>query len=246
MEPVQNSGGTFTPPEGYFQGVRAICDEYGVLLVADEVICGFGRLGYWFALRALRHPPRRGHVRQGHRLGARAARRRAHDRPGRIRVPRGHEHVHPRDHLRRPPGRDGGRAQEPRGDGARATCSETCAATSRTSRRMLERLGDKPIVGDVRGAGYFMSIELVRDKETKQTFSDEESERLLRGFLSPRLFELGPDLPRRRPRRPGDPALAAADRHPRGARLHPRRARHGAGRGLDRDDPLGSREAVTT
>ena len=48
MEPVQNSGGTFTPPEGYFQGVRAICDEYGILLVADEVICGFGRLGYWF------------------------------------------------------------------------------------------------------------------------------------------------------------------------------------------------------
>ena len=45
MEPVQNSGGTFTPPEGYFQGVRAICDEYGILLVADEVICGFGRLG---------------------------------------------------------------------------------------------------------------------------------------------------------------------------------------------------------
>src|SRR5437763_9493949 len=48
MEPVQNAGGTFTPPEGYFQGVRAICDEYGVLLVADEVICGFGRLGAWF------------------------------------------------------------------------------------------------------------------------------------------------------------------------------------------------------
>jgi adenosylmethionine-8-amino-7-oxononanoate aminotransferase len=46
-------------------------------------------------------------------------------------------------------------------------------------------------VGDVRGAGYFMSIELVRDKETKQTFSDDESERLLRGFLSPRMFELG-------------------------------------------------------
>src|SRR5437660_10165354 len=48
MEPVQNAGGTFTPPEGYFQGVRALCDEYGVLLVADEVVCGFGRLGAWF------------------------------------------------------------------------------------------------------------------------------------------------------------------------------------------------------
>ena len=48
IEPVQNSGGTFTPPEGYCRGVREICDEYGILLVADEVICGFGRLGYWF------------------------------------------------------------------------------------------------------------------------------------------------------------------------------------------------------
>jgi hypothetical protein len=45
----------------------------------------------------------------------------------------------------------------------------------------------------------------------------------------------GADLPCRRPRRPGDPAIAAADRDPRGARLHPRRAGHGAGRGLGRD-----------
>src|SRR5690349_4509731 len=48
MEPVQNAGGAFTPPEGYWQGVRAICDEYGILLCADEVITGFGRLGEWF------------------------------------------------------------------------------------------------------------------------------------------------------------------------------------------------------
>src|SRR5207237_1313207 len=49
MEPVQNSGGAFTPPAGYFQGVRAICDRYGILLAADEVITGFGRIGAWFA-----------------------------------------------------------------------------------------------------------------------------------------------------------------------------------------------------
>jgi adenosylmethionine-8-amino-7-oxononanoate aminotransferase len=48
MEPVQNSGGAYTPPAGYFEGVRAICDEHGILLCADEVICGFGRLGHWF------------------------------------------------------------------------------------------------------------------------------------------------------------------------------------------------------
>src|SRR6201999_4379490 len=52
MEPVQNAGGCFPPPPGYFQRVREICDKYGVLLVSDEVICAFGRLGEWFgALR---------------------------------------------------------------------------------------------------------------------------------------------------------------------------------------------------
>ncbi len=48
IEPLQNAGGSFTPPAGYTQGLREICDKYGVLLVADEVICGFGRLGEWF------------------------------------------------------------------------------------------------------------------------------------------------------------------------------------------------------
>src|SRR2546422_2473496 len=48
LEPVQNSGGCFPPPDGYFQTVREICDRYGVLLVSDEVICAFGRLGEWF------------------------------------------------------------------------------------------------------------------------------------------------------------------------------------------------------
>src|SRR5438132_6660713 len=49
MEPVQNAGGAFTPPAGYFQRVREICDRHGILLCADEVITGFGRIGYWFA-----------------------------------------------------------------------------------------------------------------------------------------------------------------------------------------------------
>ena len=48
MEPVQNAGGSFTPPAGYWKGVREICTEYDILLSADEVITGFGRLGYWF------------------------------------------------------------------------------------------------------------------------------------------------------------------------------------------------------
>ena len=60
----------------------------------------------------------------------------------------------------------------------------------------------------MRGEGFFYGIELVKDKATRETFDDDESERLLRGFLSGALFEAGPVLPRRRPRRPGHPARA--------------------------------------
>ena len=58
-------------------------------------------------------------------------------------------------------------------------------------RSTLDQLLDLPIVGDVRGTGYFYAVELVKDKETRETFNDEECETLLRGFLSPRLFEKG-------------------------------------------------------
>ena len=85
-------------------------------------------------------------------------------------------------------------------------------------RGMLEGLRDLPIVGDVRGAGFFQAIELVKDKETKEGFNDEESERLLRGFLSGRAVQPRADLPRRRSRRPGDPARAAAGRRHRAVR----------------------------
>ena len=58
-------------------------------------------------------------------------------------------------------------------------------------RATLAQLLDLPIVGDLRGTGYFYALELVKDKETRETFTDEECESLLRGFLSPQLFEKG-------------------------------------------------------
>ncbi len=85
-------------------------------------------------------------------------------------------------------------------------------------RATLEKLYDLPIVGDVRGEGFFYGIELVKDKATKETFNDEESERLLRGFLTPRAVGGRPVLPRRRPRRPSGAARAAADQRPEGVR----------------------------
>ena len=57
LEPVQNSGGCFVPPVGYFQRVREICDTHGVLLVSDEVICGFGRLGHMFGADRFGYQP---------------------------------------------------------------------------------------------------------------------------------------------------------------------------------------------
>ena len=57
MEPVQNAGGCFTPPPGYFQRIREICDEYDVLMVSDEVICSWGRLGTWFGAERYDYQP---------------------------------------------------------------------------------------------------------------------------------------------------------------------------------------------
>ncbi|HEY8792857.1 MAG TPA: aminotransferase class III-fold pyridoxal phosphate-dependent enzyme, partial [Gaiellaceae bacterium] len=65
------------------------------------------------------------------------------------------------------------------------------AETQDTFRQTLEQLLDLPIVGDVRGTGFFYAVELVKDKDTRESFNQEECETLLRGFLSPRLFERG-------------------------------------------------------
>jgi adenosylmethionine-8-amino-7-oxononanoate aminotransferase len=73
----------------------------------------------------------------------------------------------------------------------RERLNEHVAANSPAFRATLEKLLDLPIVGDVRGDGFFFGIELVKDKATKETFDDDESERLLRGFLSKALFEAG-------------------------------------------------------
>ena len=190
MEPVQNSGGTFTPPEGYFQGVRAICDEYGVLLVADEVITGFGRLGYWFGSE--RYDIRPDVVTFAKGVGS------AH-------VPLGGVLMSDRIASAFLAGTNmfthgityGGHpvstavALKNLEVMAREDVLQNVLRNESYLAAKLDSLREKPIVGDVRGAGYFMSIELVRDRDTKQTFSDDESERLLRGFLSPRMFELG-------------------------------------------------------
>ena len=213
LEPVQNSGGCFPPPPGYFARVREICDQYGVLLVSDEVICAFGRLGYYFGSQRYGYQPDIITFAKGVTSGY---------------SPLGGMMVS--DALMEPFGGGdaaGGGYQSPRhaghpeGGGPIGTATflhgvtfaghpvsaavalanldvfekEDLLGNVRANeagfRATLEKLTDLPIVGDVRGDGYFYGIELVKDKATRETFTGEESERLLRGYLSHALFDAG-------------------------------------------------------
>jgi len=190
LEPVQNSGGCFPPPPGYFQRVREICDKYGVLMVSDEVICGFGRLGHIFGCDRYGYTPDIITFAKGVTSGY---------------SPLGGMMVS--DRLMEPYVRDENTflhgitfAGHP------VSCAvalanldvfekEDLLGNVRTHeaafRATLEKLYDLPIVGDIRGDGYFYGIEMVKDKTTRETFNDDESERLLRGFLSHALFDAG-------------------------------------------------------
>jgi len=190
MEPVQNAGGAFTPPAGYFAGVREVCDRHGILLCADEVITAFGRLGHWFGSE------------------------RYDIRPDLVTCAKGLSSAYAS--IGAVVARDA--VMEPFLDGAQTFTHGITfgghpvqAAIALKNLEIMQREGivdhvreheeqfrstlaqllDLPIVGDLRGAGFFYALELVKDKETRAGFSEEESETLLRGFLSPRLFERG-------------------------------------------------------
>ncbi|MGQ0803179.1 MAG: aspartate aminotransferase family protein [Actinomycetota bacterium] len=190
LEPVQNAGGCFVPPEGYFGRVREICDRYGVLLVSDEVICAFGRLGHMFGCERYDYLPDMITVAKGLTSGY---------------SPLGA--VIARDFLAEP------FLAEKQSflhgitfGGHPVSCAVALANLElfdeeqilehvRTHepelRDRLESLRDVPLVGDVRGAGYFQALELVKDADTQERFSREETEELLRGFLASRLYEAG-------------------------------------------------------
>jgi adenosylmethionine-8-amino-7-oxononanoate aminotransferase len=190
MEPVQNSGGAFTPPLGYWQGVRAICDRYGILLCADEVITGFGRLGEWFGSATYDIRPdlvtsAKGLSSAYASIGAviatdevmepflQASSMYSHGitfggHPVQCAIALQNIEIMKREQI-----------------------VEHVRETGDTFRATLAQLLDLPIVGDLRGTGFFYALELVKDKETRKTFDHAECETLLRGFLSPQLFEKG-------------------------------------------------------
>ena len=190
LEPVQNSGGCFPPPPGYFKRVREICDKYDVLLVADEVITGFGRIGNFFASTTYGFEPdmitcAKGMTSGYSPIGATIISDRIYEpfKHGSTAFYHGYTFAgHPVSSAV---------ALENLDIFEEEKLNEHVRTNSPLFRAALERLQDLPIVGDVRGDGYFFGIELVKDKATKETFDDDESERLLRGFLSKALFDAG-------------------------------------------------------
>jgi adenosylmethionine-8-amino-7-oxononanoate aminotransferase len=190
LEPVQNAGGCFTPPEGYFARVREICDEHDVLLISDEVICAWGRLGEWFGAQRYGYQPDIITTAKG--LTSAYAPMGAVIISDRLAEPFLHGHtsfVHGFTFGGHPIGAAVAMANLDVFE--REGVIEHVRANEPPFRAMLDSLRDLPIVGDVRGAGYFHAIELVKDKNTKESFSDAESETLLRGFLSGELYRRG-------------------------------------------------------
>src|SRR4051812_12737074 len=190
MEPVQNAGGSFTPPEGYWRGVREICDRYDILLCADEVITGFGRVGAWFGSE--RYDIRPDLVTCAKGLSSAYASIGAVIATDKVMEPflQGERmYTHGITFGGHPVA--AAIALKNLEIMRREKIVERVVDQQDVVRAKLEQLLDLPIVGDVRGTGFFYAIELVKDKETRESFSDEECERLLRGFLTPRMFEAG-------------------------------------------------------
>ena len=190
LEPVQNAGGCFPPPPGYFERVRQICDRHGVLLVSDEVICAFGRLGHWFGADRYAYQPDIITVAKGLTSGyAPLGAMIASDRLMEPFLKEGASFLHGFTFAGHPVSCAVALANLDVFEGEKIL--QHVQSTESTFRAALESLYDLPIVGHVRGAGFFYGIELVKDKQTRLSFNDEESERLLRGYLSSALFEAG-------------------------------------------------------
>ncbi|HUX05104.1 MAG TPA: aspartate aminotransferase family protein [Acidimicrobiales bacterium] len=190
LEPVQNAGGCIVPPPGYWQEVRSICDRYGVILVSDEVITAFGRLGTWFGAQRYDFLPdiitcAKGLTAGYSPLGAMIV-------SDRLAEPFQHD--------------DTSFIHGFTWSGHPVSCAVALKSIDIIEKEHvldnvldnqdyfeqgMRSLLDIPIVGDVRGAGYFWAASLVKDKETKKIWQGDEAERILRGYVSPEMFKRG-------------------------------------------------------
>jgi len=190
VEPIQNAGGCLTAPESYYKRVREICTKYDVVLVADETITGYGRSGEWFgSIRYDIQPDMmvtaKAITSGAQPLGALFLREKyfepfsegsatlAHGytfggHPVACAVALANLDIYDRENL-----------------------VDNVRMNSPIFRQTLEKLLDLPIVGDVRGDGYFFAIELVKDKDSKQRLSAAERDKLIRGFLNGAMYQAG-------------------------------------------------------
>jgi adenosylmethionine-8-amino-7-oxononanoate aminotransferase len=188
-EPVQNAGGCLTPPPGYWAGLRELADRYGIVLVADEVITGFGRLGEWFGSTKVEASPDIITVAKG--LTSAYA-------------PMGAVFVS--DRIAAPLYDDGRTLLHGITFGGHPVCAvialknleiferdgvlENVRAREPRLRELLESLRELPIVGDVRGTGFFWAVELVKGHRDARLDADER-ERVLRGYMPAALRDAG-------------------------------------------------------
>ena len=189
LEPVQNSGGCYVPPDGYFQRVREICDTHGVLLVSDEVICGFGRLGHMFGADRFGYQPDMITMAKGLTSGyaplggvmisdgiaepfAAAEREFNHGftfggHPASAAVALANLDILEREDL---PGRVRNHAAQ--------------------FRAALATLCDLPVVADLRGDGYFLALELNAGSQSDPAKAQAHATAVSK-FLTKRMYELG-------------------------------------------------------
>ncbi len=191
LEPMQNTGGCFGPPPGYFARVREICDRHGVLLVSDEVICAFGRLGTMFGAEHYGYQPDMLTFAKGITSG--------YSPLGGVLVS---------DRLAEP-FLEGNASFA---HGITFAAHPVSCAVGMANLDLFERedvlgnvrthapamgdaiagLLDIPLVGDARGDGYFWAVELVPDPDDlSRRFTPAAREALIRGFVAPRLWEAG-------------------------------------------------------
>lgn len=189
LEPVQNSGGCFTPYEGYWQQVREICDRYGVLLISDEVICAFGRLGTWFGGQKFGYVPDMITFAKGATSGYAPL-------GGVITRPHIAEAIRAAGELVWHGITFGGHPVSCAVALANIQAMESegvidhAAAHQDEFRAALETLLDHPIAAEVRGTGYFYAVELQKDPERGIPFDSEEATEIV-ARLKPMLLEMG-------------------------------------------------------
>jgi putrescine aminotransferase len=171
-EPIQGAGGVIVPPETYWPEIQRICDQYGILLIADEVICGFGRTGYWFGSEYFNIRPdlmpiakglSSGYLPIGGVLVA--------DRVAEVIIEKGKEFAHGFTYSGHPAAcvvasrnleiiEREGLVEQVRDD------------TGPYLRQLWSQFQDHPLIGEVRNVGLLGALELVDDKSSRKFFAN--------------------------------------------------------------------------